>query len=148
MGRGSTLNIGVAPGEMNSLGFILFKYNDVLVAAVSCGAGNTCVIFENGKLFCFGQGSRGVNGQNTNTNVGDTSDTSLEKYDYIVFSTDDRAELVSVGDRHAYTNIFMENIRFFLKGNKSILHLQLEHSIFACRHCSRYFSLRSSSILY
>jgi hypothetical protein len=102
LGTGSTANFGGAAGHMAGLGFISFKDNNVLVAAVSCGAENSCARFANGKIFCWGRGSSGVNGQNTNTNIGDTQERSLDKFDPIVFKTEDPAVLLSLGYTHAY----------------------------------------------
>jgi hypothetical protein len=87
---------------MANLGFIAFNNNNPLVAAVSCGAQNSCVIYVDGKIFCWGRGFSGVNGQGTVANIGDAPERPLAMLNPIVFGTEDPAVLLSVGSNHAY----------------------------------------------
>ncbi|CAK8989903.1 Ultraviolet-B receptor UVR8 (Protein UV-B RESISTANCE 8) (RCC1 domain-containing protein UVR8) [Durusdinium trenchii] len=75
LGQESQANLGDAANEMQSLAAIDFGGSNAVEMAA--GAYHTCVLLDDERLTCFGEGSNGQLGDGTFSNIGDQPDEML-----------------------------------------------------------------------
>ncbi len=71
------------------------------VAYISCGSEHSCALFANKRIYCWGSGRYGQHGQSNYDDIGNYLG-SMTRYDYIVFSNNDDADMISAGTWHTY----------------------------------------------
>ncbi len=101
MGYDNTNGIGTSPTHMSNLPYISFRDDTVNVAYISCGYNHSCALFANKRIYCWGYGGNGRLGQSTTADIGNTFG-SMTSYDYISFSNNDDADMITAGLFHTY----------------------------------------------